>query len=399
MSYWAYYLVWILLAYGLRNPLLLVGVVVFLLLRRVLPAPGPLLRALSRMRRLREQVEANAANIPARRELAELYLEVLRPGRALELLDQARSREPDSAELLYLTGLARHRKGLHEQALAPLVAAVEHDPRVRFGEPYRVAGRALMALKRYPEAEDALERYVETNTSAIDGQLQLAIARARQGRQEEARSALDEARSTWRQIPRSLRRRQRGAWLRTQWARVWLAREPGALLFAVVLVVVLGLGFATAAPTILRAFAGAPGAGRFQRLPAAAAHSARLAVTKGRWELGAPDTVDDKTMSVGDFVCRLWTAFGPPDRSPDGFTYAFRDRQTGVVVVAYGAPPMIGAQQDADKGLTAIRALDAIVERTKPRDCQIQYAENGGIVTSGVRGGVAFDTSAGGDQD
>ncbi len=398
LGYWAYYLVWVVLAYGLRNPLLLVGIVVFLLLRRVLPAPGPLLRALSRMRALREQVEANAANIPARRELAELYLEILRPGRALELLDQARARDPDSAELLYLTGLARHRKGSNEAALEALVAAVEKDPRVRFGEPYRVAGRALMALKRYPEAEDAFERYVEANTSAIDGPLQLAIVRAAQGRRDDARASLDEARSTWRQIPRSLRRRQRGAWLRAQWARVWLAREPGALVFVVVFVGLLGVGAALAAPRVAHVLAGGPAAGRFQRLPADAARHAKLAVSKGRWELGSSGEIDDKTMSVGDFVCRLWTAFGPPDRTAGGFSYAFLDHATGAVVTASGAPPMFGATGGADKGLAAIRALDAIVERTKPRDCRIQYSDNGDVITSGVKGGLAFDTSPDGDD-
>lgn len=392
MGYWAYYLVWLVLAYGLRNPLLLVGIVVFLLLRRVVPAPGPLLRALSRIRTLGAQVAANPANIPARRELAELYLDILRPGRALELLDQAREREPDSAELLYLTGLARHRKGQHEQALGPLVAAVERDPRVRFGEPYRIAGRALMALHRYAEAEDAFERYTESNTSAVDGYLQLAIARARQGRRDDARAALAEALATWGQIPRALRRRQLGAWLRAQWARIWLSREPGALAFAAVFVILVGAGVTLAVPRIAAAFAPAPAKSRFERLPARAALGTTL--VKNRWSLGDADSIDAKAMSVGDFVCRLWAVFGPPDRRPDGFSYVFRDRDTGQVVTAFSsaAGPAFGAPgADAARSLPSILALDAVIEHARPIDCHIDYQSEDGAVHSGVRGGVAFD--------
>ena len=140
MGYFIYYLAFMLAAYVLHRPPLMLGIVVFFLLRPFLPDPVVLLRTWGRIRALTRQVETNPANVTARRDLAMLWIERLRPGRALELLIEADRRDPNNAEFLYLMGVARFRSGDPEGALAPLVRAVEIDPRVRFGEPYLVAG-------------------------------------------------------------------------------------------------------------------------------------------------------------------------------------------------------------------------------------------------------------------
>jgi tetratricopeptide (TPR) repeat protein len=222
MGYWGYYLAWLLLAYGLRNPWFLVGVVVFLLLRRFIPAPGVLFRTLGRIGTLRAQVEANPANVIARRDLARMYLELRRPGRAAELLKDALERHADSAELHYLLGLAEHRRRRHAEAIDPLVKAVELDPRVAFGEPYLVAGDVLSALGRWEEAEDAYLRYIDLNSSSLRARLALAHALAATGSRKEARRWVDEAITTFRELPRYERRRQLGSWFKAQWARLLL---------------------------------------------------------------------------------------------------------------------------------------------------------------------------------
>src|SRR5262245_23625804 len=106
MGYWTYYLAWIALTYALHRPWVMLGAVLFFVLRPFIPDPWVLARTWGRMRALEGQVAANPSNVTARRDLAELWLERLRPKRALELLDEARRRDPDDAELLYLTGLA-----------------------------------------------------------------------------------------------------------------------------------------------------------------------------------------------------------------------------------------------------------------------------------------------------
>jgi predicted Zn-dependent protease len=222
MGYWTYYLAWIALTYALHRPWLMAGALVFFVLRPFIPDPVVLFRTFGRIRTLEAQIAANPANVTARRDLASIWLERLRPGRALELLDEARRRDPDNAELLYLTGLARLRSGDPEGAVEPLVKAIDIDPRVRFGEPYLVAAEALLRLGRLEEAEDALERYVDRNSSSMQGHVRLAIVRKERGDGEGAKKALAEALATWGQLPSYKRRAEFNWWLRAQLARVWI---------------------------------------------------------------------------------------------------------------------------------------------------------------------------------
>jgi tetratricopeptide (TPR) repeat protein len=138
------------------------------------------------------------------------------------MLDAARERDPDNAELLYLTGLARFRSGDTEGAIEPLVRAVDIDPRLLFGEPYRVAGDALAKLGRLEEAEDAYERYTRTNTSSVEGYTKLGRVRKDRGDTAGARAMLDEAIATFWQVPAYKRRNEIGWWLRAHFTRLWL---------------------------------------------------------------------------------------------------------------------------------------------------------------------------------
>lgn len=219
MGYFSYYLAWIALTYLVQYPPLLVGLVVIFVLRRFVPDPVVLFRTMGRIQGLRRQIDANPANVTARRDLAMVYVERLRPGRALELLGEARKRFPEDAELLYLTGLAHYKRGDAASALDPLVKSVQIDPRVRFGEPYLVAGDSLRKLGRVDEAIDAYERYVKTNSSSVEGHVKLALAHRAAKDEKAAKSALGEAFSTWAQIP-SYKRRKELVW----WLYAWACR-------------------------------------------------------------------------------------------------------------------------------------------------------------------------------
>jgi predicted Zn-dependent protease len=221
MGYWTYYLAWLFLSYAMHQPWMLAGVVVFFVLRPFIPDPWVVARTMGRIRALDAQISANPANVTARRDLAVLWLERRRPRRALALLDEARRRDPEGAELLYLTGLARLRCGDAEGALEPLVKAVEVDPRVRFGEPYLVAAEALTALGRLEEAEDALDRYTSVSSSSLQGWVRLSDVRRRRGDKKGADEALREALQTWSQVPGYRRRGELGWWIRAQWARIF----------------------------------------------------------------------------------------------------------------------------------------------------------------------------------
>lgn len=219
MGYLTYYLAWFALAYALRYPWLALGVGVIYLSRKALPDPVVMLRNLGRGSRLRQQIEANPANVTARRDLARILIEQSRPGAALKLLEEAQRRDPENAEILYLMGLAQLRSGNPEQALEPLIRSVAIDPRIRYGEAYLCAAVALTRLKRLDDAEDALERYLDLNTSSVEGYVRLSKLRAELGRKDEASRTLREALDTWAQIPGYQKRQQLSWWLRAQLAR------------------------------------------------------------------------------------------------------------------------------------------------------------------------------------
>ena len=190
MSCWPYYLAWFALVQLLNYPALLAGVLVLFALQRHLPDPWVWVRTAGRIRSLQRAVEVNASNVPARRDLARLYLERGRPRKALELLADARKRAPEQADLLLLTGMAQLRVDEPEAALQAMLAALDGDARVGFGEPYRLAGDALCRLGRFEEAEDAYQHFLDHNSSSLEAWFKIHALRRRAGRRAEARDAL-----------------------------------------------------------------------------------------------------------------------------------------------------------------------------------------------------------------
>lgn len=220
MGYLMYYLAVMFLSYALARPWVMLLAVVFFALRSVLPDPWVLWSTSGRMRTLKSQIAANSSNVTARRDLARIYIDRLQPGKALVLLDEARERRPDDVELLYLTGLARLRSGDAEAALEPLIRVVELDARAFYGEPFRVAAEALVKLGRLEEAEDALDRFVEINSSSVEAHTRLAMVRHDRGDKAGAHEAIHEALQTFAQMPNYLKRKQLGWWLRAHLARI-----------------------------------------------------------------------------------------------------------------------------------------------------------------------------------
>jgi tetratricopeptide (TPR) repeat protein len=259
VGYLGYYFAWLLLSYLIRQPWLLVGLLALWLLRGVVPPPGALFGALSRAGRLREQVRVNRANITARRDLATIYLDLLRPRRALPLLEEGLALAPDDAELAYLLGLALHRAGRHDEALPRLLSALERDHRLRHGLPYLAAGDVLLALERWDDAADAFERYLDFNSSDVTAHVQLARAYAGQGDAASARKWLLGGLEAWHGLPGALKRRRLGAYLKAEWARVTVLKQPLAIVVAAALGGGLALGVVVAYPAVVDLFQSSQG--------------------------------------------------------------------------------------------------------------------------------------------
>jgi predicted Zn-dependent protease len=210
--------------YAANYPLLIVGVAVVWLARRMRWLPDPYLwvKHARNVGKLKSQIRQNADNVTARRDLARIWLEKKRPRRAIVLLDEARRREPDSHELAFLLGKAKLMAGKAEESLPFLVDSAQKNGKYHYGEAYLLAGRALLNLRRDAEAEDALDRYVAINASSVEGRVLLAMARREQGDKQGTTAALREALDTFGHIPGFRRRAELRWWLRANLMRVGL---------------------------------------------------------------------------------------------------------------------------------------------------------------------------------
>ncbi len=214
----SYYLFWIvapaIIAAVSSHPAVLVVVAIGFLARRWLPDPFLFLRYQSRIRSLETEVAANPGNVTARRDLAGLWLEKHRPGRALPLLVEALARDPDAKELLYLRGLAELQVGEHDKAVETFIALVQREPNFRYGEAYLRAADALMRLGRWDDADDALERFGRINSSNIEGRYKRARVKGACKDAAGRREAVRDLREVWRALPSFQRRHQLGWYLR-----------------------------------------------------------------------------------------------------------------------------------------------------------------------------------------
>ena len=84
-----------------------------------------------------------------------------------------------------------------------------------YGDAYLRAVDALMALGRWDDADDALERYLKMNNSNVEGRFKrVRVCKARKD-DEGARKALADLRGVWRLLPSYQRRKELGWYIRS----------------------------------------------------------------------------------------------------------------------------------------------------------------------------------------
>lgn len=212
---WTWVLLWLVapmvLGAIVRHPEIIAVAVVAFVLRNHVPDPVVWLRTGRRQRQLENAIEVNPENVTARRDLATVQLERRRPARAVATLAPAIAREPASAELHFLLGCAHLQAGDAQQSIASLERAIALDERVRYGDPFLRKGDAHRALGDVDGALAAYEKFVQINGSSLEGLVKLARARSRKGDRGGAKSALEEARRTFRQLP-AFRRKGQWTW-------------------------------------------------------------------------------------------------------------------------------------------------------------------------------------------
>jgi hypothetical protein len=140
------------------------------------------------------------------------------------------------------------------------------------------------------------------------------------------------------------------------------------------------------------------GVSDFEVAPVAlAARAERARSWSGR---GALREDESARHSIGNWLCRLETHFGPPaETTATGFRYVLRERATGYVITAYadGGGPALGGVLRDDARPIDLEQMSAIVDRfaslmdaTVPSPCRLTL----GTRTVGVESGEWFERRA-----
>lgn len=211
-NYLTYYLFWMLIPVAISvataHPAALGVIIVAFLLRRKLPDPVGWLTTVGKIRALRAQLENNPTNLVANRELALLLLKRGRARAALEPLERALARNPDSADLHYLIGKALLAAGEEEKAAAALDAALSRDPKLHYGEPLALRGMAKEKMGRRADAAADYQHMAKVNTSSVEAWVRLAQLRGAEGNSPAKHEALKAALKIYAQLPGFQRKNQ-----------------------------------------------------------------------------------------------------------------------------------------------------------------------------------------------
>ncbi len=172
-----------------RYPYIVLILILLYVFRDRIPNPADLFRRKRRIARLYRHLEVNPHDLTARRDLGMALLDSGRPADAREVLREANKKDGDSVEINHLLGLALLRSGSAGEATGYLKAAVEKEPRFRYGESHLYLAEAHLAEGRPDESLKSVREYLAINSTSIEGQYCLAKTLAALGDKKGAAQA------------------------------------------------------------------------------------------------------------------------------------------------------------------------------------------------------------------
>lgn len=161
-----------------------------------------------RMSQLKQELRLNPHFTSGKLELARLLIEKKKYEEAQKLLEDAKVRMEDSADLHAELGLCYLKQGDIERGEAMMKQALDLNPRVKYGEPYlRLAEAYMDATPK--TALHYLDQFRTVNSSSCEAYYRLGQLYEKLGQQEEAKQAYRETKQLYRSLPRYSRRLQR----------------------------------------------------------------------------------------------------------------------------------------------------------------------------------------------
>jgi len=166
------------------------------------------LKRISRIKKLRQQIDRSPNDVSSKHELARLLMERKKYKEALTSLVPLQPMLEESAEFWDDLGTSYINSGDETNGVASILRGLELNPRVKYGAPYlRLA--AHFSNGHTEQALTYIQSFQSINSSSCEAYDQLASIYKKLGNTEEAKRAIEEGLRIYRMLPRYKKRQER----------------------------------------------------------------------------------------------------------------------------------------------------------------------------------------------
>lgn len=177
------------------------------------------LKRMSRIRKLRQQIDSSPNDVSSKHELARLLLERKKYSEALRWLEPMQHTLEDSAEFWDDLGISYLYTGDEERGAACMLRGLELNPRVKYGAPYlRLASH--YSKDQIDKALTYIKDFQAINSSSCEAYDQLTTIYKKLGNAQEAKRTTEEGLRIYRMLPRYKKRQERRWAVRLLWKKI-----------------------------------------------------------------------------------------------------------------------------------------------------------------------------------
>lgn len=177
------------------------------------------LKRISRIKKLRQQIDRSPNDVSSKHELARLLIERKKYSEAVRLLEPLQHTFEDSAEFWDDLGASCLYSGDEDRGVAFTLRGLDLNPRVKYGAPYlRLASH--FSDGRTEQALTHIHAFQAINSSSCEAYEQLAAIYKKLGDGKEARRSIEEGLRIYRMLPRYKKRQERKWAVRLFWRKI-----------------------------------------------------------------------------------------------------------------------------------------------------------------------------------
>ncbi len=181
------------------------------------------IRAQGEAGRLRRTLSVNPHDVKARTDLGAILVRHGRFREARAELEQSMPRADDLPEANYALGLCLLHEGEAERGRGLIERALALNPKFGYGEPYIKLGDFRAGREEWEQAAERYRQATGIHSSSVEGWFKLGQALEHLGKRVEARDALQEGITSYRNAPWYQRSEGRPWYRRTRRLIRWLA--------------------------------------------------------------------------------------------------------------------------------------------------------------------------------